>query len=249
MKLNLRLGDYPQVWEELFRASRLARVGRRLPHPLFLSHGFDLTISQARLKRGDERRKKGGTDGRTDDRLKIRFIEIEAISGRQTSKDDDDDEHRASRRRGDDDTGCPKAQKKVFPCTELCKNIPAMLRESPSKSYAAHPKNALWRNISASHSQTLAGLFLTLLCRFWQNSFHMIAVCLNSGKKLTSQLSIWKGLINEVLPERCPETPCGIKLKKALRGRDERREKKREGEGESIRSGTRLKTDSISCVK
>ena len=46
-------------------------------------------------------------------------------------------------------------------------------------------------------------------------------------KKLTSQLSIWKGLINEVLPERCPETPCGIKLKKALRGRDERRERKK----------------------
>ena len=37
-------------------------------------------------------------------------------------------------------------------CTELCNNIPAKFRESPSKCSAAHPKNALRRNISASHS-------------------------------------------------------------------------------------------------
>ena len=43
---------------------------------------------------------------------------------------------------------------------ELCKNITAKFRESPSNYSAAHPKNALWRNISASHSRDLAGMFL-----------------------------------------------------------------------------------------
>ena len=43
-------------------------------------------------------------------------------------------------------------------CTELCKNIPAKFQKSPSKFSAVHPKIALWRNISASHSQNLAGM-------------------------------------------------------------------------------------------
>ena len=47
-----------------------------------------------------------------------------------------------------------------FVCTELCKNIPAKFRESPSKYSAAHPKNALWRNISAIHSRNLEGIIL-----------------------------------------------------------------------------------------
>ena len=36
--------------------------------------------------------------------------------------------------------------------TELFKNIPAKFPESTSKCSAAHPKNALGQNISASHS-------------------------------------------------------------------------------------------------
>ena len=43
---------------------------------------------------------------------------------------------------------------------EVCKNIPAKFRESSSKCSEAHPKNALWCKISASHSQNLAGMFL-----------------------------------------------------------------------------------------
>ena len=50
--------------------------------------------------------------------------------------------------------------------TELCKNIRAKFRESPSKCSAGQPKNALWCNISASHSRNLAGMFFTLLCMF-----------------------------------------------------------------------------------
>ena len=38
--------------------------------------------------------------------------------------------------------------------TELCKNFP------PSKCSASHPKNTLWRIISASHSQNQAGMRL-----------------------------------------------------------------------------------------
>ena len=44
--------------------------------------------------------------------------------------------------------------------TELCENIPAKLRESPSKCSAAHRKNVLWRNNSTSHSLNLAEMFL-----------------------------------------------------------------------------------------
>ena len=44
--------------------------------------------------------------------------------------------------------------------TELCVNIPAEFRESASKCSADHPKTALWHNISASHAQNLAGMFL-----------------------------------------------------------------------------------------
>ena len=44
--------------------------------------------------------------------------------------------------------------------TELCKNIPAKFRELLSKCSAAHPIIALGRDISASHSQDLAGMFL-----------------------------------------------------------------------------------------
>ena len=47
--------------------------------------------------------------------------------------------------------------------TELCKNIPAKFQESLSKCSAAHPKNALGRNISASLSQNLAECFYTTL--------------------------------------------------------------------------------------
>ena len=55
----------------------------------------------------------------------------------------------------------------VLPYTELCNNIPAKFRESPSKSSAFHPKTALWHNILASHTQNLAGMFLhdSVLCR------------------------------------------------------------------------------------
>ena len=42
----------------------------------------------------------------------------------------------------------------------MCKNILDKFRESLSKSSAAHPKNALWRNFSASHSINLAGMCL-----------------------------------------------------------------------------------------
>ena len=42
--------------------------------------------------------------------------------------------------------------------TGLCKNISTHFRELSSKCSAAHPKNAPWHNISASHSQNLASL-------------------------------------------------------------------------------------------
>ena len=48
-------------------------------------------------------------------------------------------------------------------CTELRKNIPAKFRELPSKRSAAHPKNALWRNISDTFPE-LGRNFFTLLC-------------------------------------------------------------------------------------
>ena len=38
--------------------------------------------------------------------------------------------------------------------------MPAKFRESLAKYSAAHPKIALWRNISASHYQNLAAMFL-----------------------------------------------------------------------------------------
>ena len=43
--------------------------------------------------------------------------------------------------------------------TELRKNIPVEFQESLSKCSAAHPKYALWRNISASQSRNLARMF------------------------------------------------------------------------------------------
>ena len=50
--------------------------------------------------------------------------------------------------------------------TELCKNIPDKFRESLSKCSADHLKISVWRNISASDSQNLAGIFfLYVLCR------------------------------------------------------------------------------------
>ena len=52
-----------------------------------------------------------------------------------------------------------KQGKRYFSITELCKNIPAKLQKSLSKCSAAHPKPALCRNISASHSRNLAGMF------------------------------------------------------------------------------------------
>ena len=48
---------------------------------------------------------------------------------------------------------------------ELCKNIPAKFLESLSNSSATHPKITLWSNISDSHSQNLAGIFLHI-CEF-----------------------------------------------------------------------------------
>ena len=45
-------------------------------------------------------------------------------------------------------------------CTHLCKNIYVKLGESSSKCSAVHPKNALWSNISARHSQNLAAMLL-----------------------------------------------------------------------------------------
>ena len=42
--------------------------------------------------------------------------------------------------------------------TELCNNNPAKFREPPSKCSLAQPKNALFCNISASHSRNLAGM-------------------------------------------------------------------------------------------
>ena len=44
--------------------------------------------------------------------------------------------------------------------TELFKNNPAMIQESPSKLFAAHFNYPLWRNISTSHSRILAGMCL-----------------------------------------------------------------------------------------
>ena len=45
--------------------------------------------------------------------------------------------------------------------TELCKNIPDKFRESLSKCSADHLKISVWRNISASDSQNLAGMFFS----------------------------------------------------------------------------------------
>ena len=54
--------------------------------------------------------------------------------------------------------------------TKLCKNIPAKFCESLSKCSAAHPKIALWSNISACHSQNPSGMFLqySVFSIFWQ---------------------------------------------------------------------------------
>ena len=54
--------------------------------------------------------------------------------------------------------------------TELCKNIPAKFRESPTKCSAPHPKNALWRNITASHSLNLPGRHIFTLFRIPSHS-------------------------------------------------------------------------------
>ena len=45
-------------------------------------------------------------------------------------------------------------------CTELCKNIPAKIRESLSKCFAAHPKYALRCNILVCHSRNPAEMCL-----------------------------------------------------------------------------------------
>ena len=85
---------------------------------------------------------------------------------------------------------------------------------------------------------------------FCQNSCHLITVWSHPAQKekQTSRLSVGEeGLINDVC-QRCSETPCAIKLKKSTEG-TRWEEGEEEEEGESIRSGTRLKTDSISCVK
>ena len=52
--------------------------------------------------------------------------------------------------------------------TELCYNNPAKFRESSSKCFAAHQKNALWHNFLANHD--LAGMFLQYslhVCHAW----------------------------------------------------------------------------------
>ena len=45
-------------------------------------------------------------------------------------------------------------------CSNPVQSCVKTFRESPSKMFAAHPKNAPRHNFSASHSQNLAGMFL-----------------------------------------------------------------------------------------
>ena len=59
----------------------------------------------------------------------------------------------------------------------LCKKIPAKFQESLSKCSAVHPKIALWRKFSASHSRSLAGMFYTTLY-----------VCLSASAQLPNSL-------------------------------------------------------------
>ena len=54
--------------------------------------------------------------------------------------------------------------------TELCKNIHAKFRESLSK--CSHPIVALWHNITASHSQNLAGIFLHYSVCLYSRTFY-----------------------------------------------------------------------------
>ena len=54
----------------------------------------------------------------------------------------------------------PWKRRSVMWCTELYENIPAKFWESLSRCIYAHPKIELPRNISASYSQNLAGMFL-----------------------------------------------------------------------------------------
>ena len=54
---------------------------------------------------------------------------------------------------------------------ESCKNIPDKFRESHSKSSAAHPKIALWSNISTRHSHNLAGMYLHFTVESTPNFF------------------------------------------------------------------------------
>ena len=77
----------------------------------------------------------------------LRALSARACSGREVQND------HASINRPRGLVICPHT-------TELCKNTPAKFLESHSKCSAEHPKIALWRNISASHSQNLAWMIL-----------------------------------------------------------------------------------------
>ena len=61
--------------------------------------------------------------------------------------------------------------------TKLCKNIPAKFRESPSICSAAHPKIALWQNISAGHSWNLPGIFLHSSVDASRSSLFLLGAC------------------------------------------------------------------------
>ena len=64
----------------------------------------------------------------------------------------------------------------------LCKNFPAKFRESHTKCSAAHPRSAQWRNISASHSPNLAGLFLHYSVQGWAKEWAL--GCVNPASRL-----------------------------------------------------------------
>ena len=73
--------------------------------------------------------------------------------------------------------------------TQLCWNIAAKFRpfrESLSKYSAAHPKKALWHNISASHSRNLAGMFL----HYSLHSLKNILAVRPTDKQLSVSLSV-----------------------------------------------------------
>ena len=75
------------------------------------------------------------------------------------------------------------------------KNIPTKFRESPSKFSAVHPKIALWRNISTSHSRNLAGMFLHISVH--NNPLTLVGTCesvvevYDSGSGIDYRIGFW----------------------------------------------------------